>query len=103
MVTEYVPLAAVVAFAMDGLCKAEVKPFGPVHAYVAPVTAAVLRLIVAPAQIVGVEVVGVGVAGIGLTVTLTVPGKLLQPSLLIITIEYVPLAAAVAFGMLVVR
>ena len=30
-VTEYVPLAAVVALVIVGFCCAEVKPFGPVH------------------------------------------------------------------------
>ena len=30
-VTEYVPLAALVALVIVGFCKAEVKPFGPVH------------------------------------------------------------------------
>src|SRR5438034_11630104 len=34
-VTEYVPASAVVAFARVGFCNGEVKPFGPVHAYVA--------------------------------------------------------------------
>ena len=40
-VTEYVPASAVVAFARVGFCSEEVKPFGPVHEYVAPVTVAV--------------------------------------------------------------
>ena len=30
-VTEYVPDIAVVALAMVGFCRVEVKPFGPVH------------------------------------------------------------------------
>src|SRR5216110_1083441 len=34
-VTEYVPASAVVALANVGFCNAEVKPFSPVHAYVA--------------------------------------------------------------------
>jgi hypothetical protein len=37
-VTEYEPPSAVVALARIGFCSAEVKPFGPVHAYVAPTT-----------------------------------------------------------------
>jgi hypothetical protein len=38
-VTEYVPAAAGVTFAIDGFCCEDVKPFGPVHAYaVAPGT-----------------------------------------------------------------
>src|SRR6185369_1121554 len=49
-VTEYVPASAVVALARVGFCSAEVKPFGPVHAYVAPATVGVLSWMVAPAQ-----------------------------------------------------
>jgi ABC-type uncharacterized transport system ATPase subunit len=30
-VTEYVPLAATVAFTMDGFCEVDVNPFGPVQ------------------------------------------------------------------------
>ena len=41
MVTEYVPASAVVALARVGFCSAELKPFGPLHAYVAPVTVGV--------------------------------------------------------------
>ena len=40
-VTEYVPASAVVAFARVGFCADEVKPFGPVHEYVAPATVGV--------------------------------------------------------------
>ena len=42
MVTKYVPASAVVAFARVGFCSDDVKPFGPVHAYVAPATVGVL-------------------------------------------------------------
>ena len=49
-VTEYVPASAVVAFAFVGFCNAELKPFGPVHAYVAPLTVGVESVIVAPVQ-----------------------------------------------------
>jgi hypothetical protein len=45
-----VPASAVVALARVGFCCAEVKPFGPVHAYVAPETSAVESEIVAPSQ-----------------------------------------------------
>ena len=41
MVTEYVPASAVVAFARVGFCSGDVKPFGPVHAYAAPLTVGV--------------------------------------------------------------
>jgi hypothetical protein len=50
IVTEYVPASAVVAFARVGFCCVEVKPFGPVHEYVAPETNAVDSEIVAPSQ-----------------------------------------------------
>jgi hypothetical protein len=38
MVTEYVPASAVVAFERVGFCSDDVKPFGPLHEYVAPLT-----------------------------------------------------------------
>ena len=41
---------AVVAFGIVGVRVEEVKPFGPVHAYVAPDTAGVESEIVAPEQ-----------------------------------------------------
>jgi len=41
IVTEYVPASAVVAFARVGFCSDEVKPFGPVQEYVAPLTVGV--------------------------------------------------------------
>src|SRR5262245_37334308 len=47
-VTEYVPASAVVALARVGFCADDVKPFGPVHAYVAPETVGVLSWMVAP-------------------------------------------------------
>jgi hypothetical protein len=50
IVTEYVPASAVVAFGRVGLWSVDVKPFGPVHAYVAPLTSGVESEIVAPAQ-----------------------------------------------------
>jgi len=49
-VTEYVPAFAVVELAIVGFCSADVKPLGPVHAYVAPLTVGVDSEIVAPAQ-----------------------------------------------------
>jgi hypothetical protein len=47
IVTLYVPASAVVAERV-GFWSAEVKPFGPVHEYVAPDTVGVLSWIVAP-------------------------------------------------------
>ena len=61
-VTEYVPASAVVALARVGFCSDDVKPFGPVHAYVAPATVGVESEIVAPAQY-GPVFDAVGVAG----------------------------------------
>src|SRR6266536_375417 len=49
-VTEYVPASPVVAFARVGFCSDEVKAFGPVQEYVAPLTNAVDSEIVAPSQ-----------------------------------------------------
>ena len=49
-----------------GFCAVEVKPFGPVQAYVAPATKGVVSRIDAPEQI-GVDIVVVGLAGVALT------------------------------------
>jgi hypothetical protein len=38
IVTEYVPASASVAPERVGFCTDDVKPFGPVHEYVAPLT-----------------------------------------------------------------
>src|SRR5450759_3549759 len=62
---------AVVAFAIVGSCWSEEKPFGPVHAYVAPLTVDAVRFSVLPAQR-GLLLPAVGAAGTGLTVTDTV-------------------------------
>src|SRR3954469_4181008 len=56
------PASAVVALARVGFFRAEVKPFGPVHAYVAPATVGVESAIVPPAQY-GPPLLAVGVAG----------------------------------------
>jgi len=58
---------AAVADAMAGLLDALVKEEGPVQAYVAPLTAGVVRLIAEPSQF-GELAVTAGVAGIGFTV-----------------------------------
>src|SRR5258706_155393 len=50
IVTEYVPASATVAPERVGFCCGEVKPFGPVHEYVAPLTGGVESWIVAPSQ-----------------------------------------------------
>lgn len=53
---------------MVGFCKADVKPLGPLHAYVAPVTAVLLRLMVFPWQTGELELT-VGATGVAFTVT----------------------------------
>jgi hypothetical protein len=94
MVTEYVPASAVVAFERVGFCSADAKPFGPVHAYVAPETVGVESWIVAPSQY-GPPFEAVGVAGVALTTTFVVPAAEVQPLTVMVT-EYVPASAVVA-------
>src|SRR5207244_490875 len=94
-VTEYVPASADAAFARVGFCCEEVKPFGPVQAYVAFVTAGVVSEIVPPTQN-GPPLLAVGVAGIGLTATVVLPGVEVQP--LKSVTEYVPASAIVALA-----
>ena len=94
-VTLYVPLIAVVALAIVGFCRADVKLFGPVHEYVAPATAAVERLIVLPEQT-GELLEGAGVAGVLFTTTAVVPTADVQPVVVTVTL-YVPAMAVVAF------
>jgi hypothetical protein len=93
-VTEYVPESAVVALVRVGFCSAEVKPFGPVHEYVAPATSAVDSEIVEPAQY-GPPFDAVGVAGMALTTTFVVPAAEAQPLTVTVT-EYVPASARAA-------
>jgi hypothetical protein len=70
IVTEYTPLALVVAFVIDGVLEFEVKPFGPVQVYVGdPATVAVLKEIVPVSHKDAGEAVAVGVVGSGLIVT----------------------------------
>src|SRR3954467_8134640 len=90
------PASAVVALERVGFCSAEVKPFGPVHAYVAPATVGVESEIVAPSQY-GPPLLAVGVAGVALTTTFVVPAAEVQPLTVIVT-EYVPASAGVGFG-----
>ena len=95
IVTEYVPASAVVAVERVGFCAEEVKPFGPVQEYVAPLTVGVESAMVAPSQY-GPPLLAVGVAGVGLTTTFVVPAAEVQPLTVIVT-EYVPASASVAF------
>src|SRR5205823_9885718 len=96
-VTEYVPASAAVAFGRVGFCCEEVKPFGPVHAYVALATAGVESEIALPSQN-GPLLLAAGVAGMAvLTTTLVVPAAEVQPPTVMVT-EYVPASAAAAFA-----
>jgi hypothetical protein len=67
-----------VAVARVGFCSAEVKPFGPVQAYVAPATVGVESEINAPSQY-GPPLEAVGVDGVGFTTTVVVPAADVQP------------------------
>ena len=96
MVTEYVPASAAVAFARVGFCCTEVKPFGPVQAYVALATAVVESEIVESAQN-GPPFDAAGAGGIGFTTTGVVPPAEGQPFTVMVT-RYVPASAAVAFA-----
>ena len=71
------PLASVVAALIVGFCKDELKPFGPVHAYAAPITFAVFKFKFEPAHI-GPLLLTVGIDGIGFTVTDELPAALVQ-------------------------
>jgi hypothetical protein len=92
-VTEYVPASAAVMLERVGFCSADVKPFGPVHAYVAPETVGVESEIVPPVQY-GPLFDAVGVAGIGFTTTDVVPATEGQVFTVTVT-EYVPASATV--------
>jgi hypothetical protein len=92
-VNEYVPASAAVTPFTDGFCDEDANPFGPVHEYVAPVTAVVVRFRFAPIQI-GLLLDAAGVAGIGFTTTAVVPKVPVQPFTVAVT-EYVPALSAV--------
>ena len=82
---------------MFGFWEAEVKLLGPVQLYAAPATVDAVRVNVDPAQI-ALLLPAAGDAGMGLTITATVPGKLVHPPLVVATL-YVPAAVKVAPGM----
>src|ERR1051325_4636428 len=65
VVTEYVPAFAAVALGIVGFCRFEVKPFGPVHEYVAGLTVGVLSEVVPPGQPGPLLLSGGGVGGAG--------------------------------------
>ena len=78
-----------------GFCTEDVKPFGPVHEYVAPATVGVDRFAVPPVQI-GPSFDAVGVAGIGLTTSVVEPAGDGHPFTVTVT-KYVPATVAVGF------
>jgi hypothetical protein len=61
-----------------------VKPFGPIHAYVAPATVGVESEINAPSQY-GPPFEAVGVAGVGFTTTVVVAAADVQPLTVTVT------------------
>jgi hypothetical protein len=90
------PDADVVAFGIDGFCRVDVNPLGPVQLYVAPAIVEAVSCNVLPAQI-GPLLLATGGAGVALTVTLVVAEDEVQPLTVTVTL-YVPDADAVAFG-----
>ena len=95
-VTLYVPASANVTPDTEGVRDAEVKPLGPVQAYVAPATTGVERLSVTPAHN-GPLLVAAGVAGTGLTTTVVEPAALVHPPTVTVTL-YVPASASVTLA-----
>src|SRR2546423_419337 len=93
-ITEYARAWAAVALARVGFWAVEVKPFGPVQAYVAPATAGVESEMVSPAQY-GPPLLAAAAALE--STTLVVPAAEVQPATVTGT-EYVPESAAVALG-----
>jgi hypothetical protein len=97
MVKEYVPAIAAVAAALTtGFCKEDENEFGPVHVYVAPATAPVLKLKDEPAHT-GPLLAATGVTG-GFTITVVVPAMLVHPLTVAVT-EYAPAIAVVALAL----
>ena len=90
------PASAVVALERVGFCRDDAKPFGPVHAYVAPVTVGVDSAMVEPSQY-GPPLDAVGVAGVAFTTTVVVPAAEVQPATVTVT-EYAPASAVVALA-----
>lgn len=88
-VTEYVPLAAVLALAMTGFCEVEENPLGPVHAYEAPEIVLAVSDKARPEQMVA-GLPAVGVEGAGFTTTVVVPGAPGGHPLTVAVTEYVP-------------
>src|SRR5436190_15330596 len=88
------PASAAVAVGRVGFWSVEVKPFGPLQAYVAPGTAGVESEIVSPAQY-GPPLLAI--AAPFEPMTLVVPAAEAQPSTVTVT-AHAPKSAAVAVG-----
>ena len=88
------PVIAVVALSRVGFWAEEVKPPGPVHAYVAPDTVVAYKFNVEPSHT-APPVLAVGVEGMALTVAAVVPAEEVQPLTVAVTL-YVPVADVVA-------
>jgi hypothetical protein len=80
-----VPVIAVLALGLVGFCAEEVKPPGPVHAYVAPATVEAVKFKVAPGQT-GPLLPAVGAEGMALTVAAVVPATEVQPFTVAVTL-----------------
>jgi hypothetical protein len=80
-----VPVIAVVALGLVGFWTAAVKPLGPVHAYVAPLTVEAVKFKVAPGQT-GPLFPAVGAEGRALTVAAVVPAAEVQPPAVAVTL-----------------
>ena len=78
------PVAATVALVIEGFCRVEEKPFGPVQMKDAPGCPVAVRFKVLPAQI-GLLLPAVGLPGTGFTVTNKDWGELLPQKLIAVT------------------
>jgi hypothetical protein len=85
----YVPEFVADALLITGFCCVEVKPFGPVHEYEAPVRFAAFSNIDDPEHN-GEFADDIGEIGIKLTTTFWVAAALVHPATVAVT-EYVPL------------
>jgi hypothetical protein len=93
IVSEYVPLIAIVAFRITGFCALLVNEFGPVHEYV-PVDEGPVRKIVSLTHT-GEFEFSVGTTGVALITTTVVPAAEVHPFTVTVTL-YVPAMARVA-------
>jgi hypothetical protein len=82
------PEAFVVAFISIEFCDAELKPFGPVHAYDAPLIKPAISEMVFPLHK-GLLLDAIGAGGRGLTITFVAEGALVQPLTVAVTL-YTP-------------